>query len=571
MSRDGGTSTTADKKTAQSGKTSDKNSDKGIEFALFAPYNEEVKLIGSFSDWEPVEMTRGDDGYFRTRLELDDGTHTYKFRVKSQSPFAQDEWVDVVDPYATSIEDSAEQNGIARVEGGERILDTYTWRHDDAPLPANHELVIYELHISDFATGEDEARGGYLGVVDKLDYLVDLGVNAIELMPVTEFPGDHSWGYNPRYFFAAESSYGSSEDLKTLVDACHGRGIRVIVDFVFNHSDSESPFNKIDFNYWYLSEPKDPDNSWGPEFDYNKHDDNLDLYPARKFAGDVVRFWVQNYHIDGLRVDAVKQIRNPEFLGWLMAEAENAAGGKPFYTIGEHIPDTPEIVGEGGFVEGCWHDSFYHTVVPQLGETGADGGALKTVIDPSGQGYGGTTQVVNYLSNHDQDHFLATMGESKIFGEAAFERARLGAVLTMTAVGVPLIWMGEEFGEYKPKTIEKNPLEWSLLQNEANRDLQTYYKGLIKLRKENPALHTPNVSFFHQDDDAGVLAYSRWDGEGSQVVVVLNLSDKDLKDYDMPWVDTGDWHEWTVDYDVTVEGERYTLELPAHEARVFVR
>ena len=329
--------------------------------------------------------------------------------------------------------------------------------------------------------------------------------------------------------------------------------------------------NKIDFNYWYLSEPKDPDNSWGPEFDYDKYDDNLDLYPAREFAGDVVRFWTQEYHIDGLRIDAVKQIRNPEFLGWLMGEANRVAAGKPFYTVGEHIPDTPEIVGEGGFVEGCWHDSFYHTVVPQLSGMGADASALKTVIDPSGQGYTGTTQVVNYLSNHDQDHFLATMGESKIFGDAAFQRARLGAVLTMTAVGVPLIWMGEEFGEYKPKTIEKNPLEWSLLENEANRDLQTYYKGLIKLRKENPALATTNISFFHEDDDAGVLAYSRYDGEGSQVVVVLNLSDSDLEDYDMPWPETGNWHEWTIDYDVSVEGERYTLELPAHEARVFVR
>ena len=182
-------------------KPSGKTSDKGVEFALFAPYNEDVKLIGSFSDWEPLEMTRGEDGYFRTRVELEDGTYTYKFRVKSQSPFAQDEQVDVVDPYATSIEDSAEQNGIVRIEGGKRILDTYTWRHDDVPLPANADLVIYELHVSDFASGEDEARGGYLGVVDKLDYLVDLGVNAIELMPVTEFPRRPLLGLQPALLF----------------------------------------------------------------------------------------------------------------------------------------------------------------------------------------------------------------------------------------------------------------------------------------------------------------------------------------------------------------------------------
>lgn len=541
-----------------------------VEFALFAPYNEEAELISAFSDWEPVEMERGDDGYFRTSVELQDGTHAYKFRVRSKSDFQLDEWVEVVDPYATLIEDSAEQNGLVRIHEGRRVVDTYVWNFDNAPLPADHELVIYEMHIGDFV-GDGETRGGYLGVVDRLDYLVDLGINAIELMPVTEFPGDHSWGYNPRYFFAAESSYGTPEDLKTLIDACHERGIRVLMDLVFNHSDSDSPLTQIDFSYWYHKEPKDPDNNWGPEFDYGKHDEHLDLFPARKFAGDVVRFWVEEYHIDGLRIDAVKQIGDKDFLTWLMNEAKGSAAGKPFYTIAEHIPDSPEWVGADGPMDGLWHDSFYHTLIGQLCGKGADLNALKGILDPRGQGYGNTVEVINYLTNHDHHHFMAEMSECNLFDEEAFERARLGTALVMTAVGVPLVWMGEEFGEYKPKSIEKTPLEWILLENENNRNLHSFYKGLIRLRKENPALHTANLSFFHEDADKGVLAYNRWNDEGSQVIVVANLSDHDLKDYTLPWPEAGAWHEWTIDYDTTIGGDSLTLSLNAHEARVFVR
>jgi len=173
-----------------------------IEFKLFAPYNKGVSLVGSFNDWQDTPLQKGDDGIYRTHVDLEDGTYHYKFRVQSKSWFFEpDEWVDVVDPYATDIDD-ASQNGIVRIKEGERIVDTYVWQHDDHPLPTDHELVIYELHVGDFSGGEDDPheRGNYANVIEKLDYLTDLGINAIELMPVKEYPGDHSWGYNPRYF-----------------------------------------------------------------------------------------------------------------------------------------------------------------------------------------------------------------------------------------------------------------------------------------------------------------------------------------------------------------------------------
>jgi len=546
---------------------------KPIQFQLFAPYNQGAALIGSFSNWEPISMEKEPDGYFRTTVELADGVYQYKFRVQSKSWFFEpDQWVDVNDPYATDI-DNPTQNCVARIKDGERIVDTYVWRHDDKPLPADHELVIYEMHVGDFSGGEDDpyARGQYKHVVEKLDYLCELGINAIELMPVKEYPGDHSWGYNPRYFFATESSYGSTEGLKHLIDECHARGIRVIMDGIYNHSEAESPLTQIDHDYWYYHEPRDPENSWGPEFNYEHYDENLETYPARKFIGDVVRFWIQEYHIDGIRYDAARQIANYDFMHWIVQEAKQTAGAKPFYNIAEHIPETPEITGVDGPMDGCWHESFYHCIREHIcGET-FDLERLKDAIDAKRQGFMGATNVVNYLTNHDHDRLMVELANREIFDEAAFKRLKLGAVLLMMAMGVPMLWMGAEFGEYKPKTPEPGKIDWSLLGNDLNRGLFEYYRGLIALRKSNPALYTENVNFFYEDPEARVLAYIRWNEEGSRVVVVANFSDNFLADYTIPeFPENGTWHEWTGDYNVEVHDHQLVTDLPEYEAKVFV-
>jgi 1,4-alpha-glucan branching enzyme len=544
-----------------------------IEFNLFAPYNQKAALIGSFSDWKEIPMKKGEDGYFRTKVELKDGVYQYKFRVQSKSWFFEpDQWVDVNDPYATDI-DNPTQNGVVRIKDGERIVDTYVWQHDSKPLPPDHELVIYEMHVGDFSGGEDDpyARGKYKHVIEKLDYLCDLGINAIELMPVKEYPGDHSWGYNPRYFFATESSYGSTDELKRLIDECHARGIRVIMDGIYNHSEAESPLTQIDHDYWYYHEPRDPDNNWGPEFNYEHYDENLDTYPARRFAGDTVRFWVEEYHIDGIRFDAARQIANYDFMHWIVQEAKKAAGQKPFYNIAEHIPENPSITNIDGPMDGCWHDSFYHCVLEHICGDTFDLERLKDVIDARRQGFMGSTNVVNYLTNHDHNHLMAELGDREIFGEAAFKRVKLGAALLMTAMGVPLIWMGEEFGEYKYKTVDQAKIEWPLLANDLNRGLWDYYKGLINLRKNNHALYTENVDFFHENPEAKVLAYTRWNDEGSRVVVIANFSDQFLAGYQVPnFPANGTWHEWTRDYDIDANDDTLMVDLGDYEAQVFV-
>ncbi|NJL86974.1 MAG: alpha-amylase [Leptolyngbyaceae cyanobacterium SM1_1_3] len=544
-----------------------------IEFKLLAPYNKAAALTGSFSDWEEIPMEKGEGGYFRTQVNLEDGTYQYKFRVQSKSWFFEDdEWVTITDPYATDI-DNASQNGVVRLKDGERIVDTYAWQHDENPLPPDHQLIIYEMHVGDFSGGEDDPypRGCYKHVVEKLDYLCELGITAIELMPIKEYPGDYSWGYNPRYFFAPESSYGSTDELKKLIDECHGRGIRVLMDGIYNHSESECPLTQIDHDYWYHHSPKDEEYNWGPEFNYEFYDENYDRFPARQFSGDAIRFWIEEYHTDGIRFDAAKQIGNFDFLGWVVSQAETWSGPKPFYNVAEYLPDNPGVTGVDGPMDGVWHYSFYFTLRDQLCDDQFDLEKLKDVLDCRRQGYTGAVNVVNFLSNHDHDHLLAELGDRQILDDAAFKRARLGAVLLMTAVGLPMLWMGEEFGEYKHKTIEPNKIDWTLLKNDSNRNLLEYYKGLIALRKQNHALYGENIEFFHEDPEGRIFAYTRWNDEGSRVAVVVNFSDNFLSDYTFPnFPADGTWHEWTGNYDVEVQDGHLTTDLAEFEAKVYV-
>ncbi|MBD2494378.1 alpha-amylase family glycosyl hydrolase [Nostoc sp. FACHB-280] len=550
-----------------------------IEFKLFAPQNEQASLIGSFSQWQDIQLEKNEDGYFQTQIPLEDGIYSYKFRVQTKSPqFALNEWVDVIDPYATDI-DEARECGIIRIKHGERIVDTYIWQYDDQALPDNEELVIYELHIADF-TGDENApdkRGKYLGAIAKLDYLKELGINAIELMPVNEYPGDYSWGYKVRHFFATESSYGTTEDLKLFIDECHARGIRVFLDGIYNHTDEECPLMLIDRNYWYYEHkhyPEDPDNYWGPEFNYNNYDEKLDIKPAWKYVGDVVQFWIQEYHIDGIRFDAVRQLANFEFLAWLAQTAKQSAAPKQFYNIAEHIPDTNTVVQPDGPLDGCWHESFHYFIIPLICGEKLELEEVISVLDPRKQGYATSINVINYLATHDREHLLRELGDRGIFDQDAFTRAKLAAVILMTAMGIPMLWMGDEFGEYQQKSksvTQPKKINWSLLANDQNRELFQHYQKLIALRQQTPALQSDNIEFFYTDTQAQVLAYIRWDEQGSQVAVVINFSEQHLTDYLIPNFPIAEsWCDCFDNSQVQVNEDNLVTNIPSYTAKIFI-
>jgi len=229
-------------------------------------------------------------------------------------------------------------------------------------------------------------------------------------------------------------------------------------------------------------------------------------------------------------------------------------------------------------MDGCWHDSFYWTLRDLLLNDNVDIGRLKAGIDCRQQGFLGVTNVINYIGNHDHDRMLVEMGkEKRIFGEEAFRRVRLGVVLQMTSIGIPMIWMGEEMGEYKEKTIGVAKLDWSLIadrednSNHANKSLLALYHGLVRLRKGNRAFFSTNLEFIHEDNDAKVLVYQRWSDSGERVVVVANLSGSYLANYYVPNIPAnGWWHEWTFNYDIKIDNNELHLDIAEHEAKILV-
>jgi 1,4-alpha-glucan branching enzyme len=540
-----------------------------IEFSLFAPYIKRAAIQGDFTEWKEKELEKGDDGYFRSTFELADGNYEYKFWVESNSPWQLGQWVCITDPMATNVNEMNNDNSIVRVLNGKIIIDQYEWRHYMDPLPADVELVIYELHVRDFG-------GNFKGVVDRLDYLSSLGVNAVELMPVSEFPGDTSWGYNPRHFYAVESAYGETPDLKNLIDECHGRGIRVIMDLVANHGQDETPLAQIDHNYWFKDNNTD-EYQFGPKFDYNHWDDNFKLFPARKFMNEVAFYWATEFHLDGIRFDATALIDNFDFLHWLGDAVKQANSMKPFYLVAEHLPIDPAIVGFGKPMDGLWHDYFYWQMTANMRESEFSGwqpfnwDKTYDAIEPAREGIIGPTAAVNYISNHDHNRLMFELGTANITGEKAFRKCKLAAAITMTAVGVPMVWMGEEFGEFWDKSIEPRPLHWELLENQANSDLFHYYSGLIFLRKTNNSLKTEHIDFFHLDPANKVLAWRRWDDGGGIVAVVANFSDNALGDYAVPNFPDGDWHEFIFDYDHKVEGGQSVDTLGPSECKIYIK
>lgn len=536
-----------------------------MDFKLFAPHLDKVELVGSWSD-KPITMHKDQSGTWRAEVDLPDGQHSYKFRLKSLSPFMEGRVVEVTDPQARRIDpQNSEASVIVLRDGQDRTTaPDYPWQHDQVPLPQDDELVIYELHVGEFAW-EGDKPGTFEGLVRRLDYLRDLGVNAVELMPVQAFPGERPWGYLPRHFFALDPGYGTPEDFKRLVDECHARGMRVILDMVFNHSDTEAPLNHIDFYYWYR-DAREGEPSYGPKFDYERIDDTLGVRPAFRFGLEVAAFWVEEYHVDGYRLDATAVLNNFEFVQAVRDLCKEKAGGKPFYIVAEQLPENPAIATPTGPADGAWHQAFELQVVPALCEVGEPAAALEA-LQPRNHGYISPARVVNYLESHDEHTLMRVLAEAGITGDKAFRKNKLGATLLFTAVGNPMIHQGQEFGGHRPRDLEIRPLQWELLERDYGLHLKEHYAFLARLRRETAALRSEDLEPLHLDAQAGVIAYRR--GGGGEVVVVANLRDAD-QTLTLPFPE-GAWRELSFGYDLEVSSAQLSEDFPASSAKIYIR
>ncbi len=270
----------------------------------------------------------------------------------------------------------------------------------------------------------------------------------------------------------------------------------------------------------------------------------------------------------------MRQLANFEFLHWLATQAKKNTVAKPYYNIAEHIPDTSKVTTPQGPLDACWHESFHYFVIPHICGEKFELDHLKQVLDPRRQGYKTATNVINYLATHDRERLFRELGNRGIFDRAAFTRAKLAAVLLMTAMGIPMLWMGEEFGEHKRKSekvTQPKKIAWPLLEKSENRDLFEYYQKLIVLRKHNSALQSDNIEFFHEDAEAKLLAYVRWDEQGSQVVIVVNFSEQDLNEYRIPNFPSAErWQDWFTHTEIQVGNDGLITDLQSYTAKIYI-
>ncbi len=500
-----------------------------MKFNLLAPRAPWVKLEGSWLD-EPLDMKQTGEGWWRIDVPVPDGTHTYAFQLLSQSPFSFNKHITVADPLASLICDA--QSTIIVKDNQDATL-AYDWQKPVQGLPQNDELSIYELHVAEF--GSDGSKlGTFKDVEQRLDYLQSLGINTIELMPVMWFPEEHGWGYNVRFPCAIHQAYGSPQDLQHLIEACHSRGMRVILDIVFNHAEQYSPLTQIDYDYWFRPD-REGEESFGPKFDYETLDPYINDVAATRFNLLVAAHWIQHYQIDGFRIDAAAILNNYSFIYALHQYSHQRNLHKPFIVIAEQLPEDPTIVGQEGPADSAWHQGFEFEVERALIH-GDNTKTLAQVLDPATAGYMFSNQIVNYVESHDEHAIIERMAEAGITGEAAQRKAAMIAVLLYTAVGNPMIYQGQEFGGFRPRDKVVKPLQWGLLDSQSGQALHQLYQNCIKLRNQHPALRSDSLRILSTED--GILIYQRQQA-GQQIVVAVNLHEQE-KTASLP-IEDGHW------------------------------
>jgi len=486
------------------------------------------------------------------------------------------------------------------VHGPSQVVDShFQWEDQNWTGLSLEKYIIYELHVGTFTH-----EGTFDAIIPYLDELIDLGITAVELMPVNQFPGNRNWGYDGVYPFAVQNSYGGPEGLKRLVNACHQKGLAVVLDVICNHLGPEGNYF-ADFGPYFTDRYKTP---WGAALNFDgPHSDDV-----RRFFIENILYWLTEFHIDAFRLDALHAIldNTPYIFIEQLAAAfhEQVEGlGRKAYLIGESSADNvrlikpPELGGYG--LDGQWNDDFHHSLHTLLtGEdTGyyQDYGKVKHLAKAFREGFvysgefsrfrqrrHGTSsknipaeRFVVFAQNHDQVGNRA-MGD-RLSQSVPFEALKLAAGIVLLSPFVPLIFMGEEYGETapfpyfvshsEPELIEMvrrgrredfAAFQWqdemldpqdeaTFLRAKLNHELRgegqhkvllDFYKELIRLRKETPALAQLSKENLHVKDfeEERVLFIHRW-SEKSEVIITFNLNSK-LTSISLPFPQ-GNWHK----------------------------
>jgi malto-oligosyltrehalose trehalohydrolase len=425
----------------------------GVRFRLWAPSQTHIGIV--IDDREPVAMAHQPEGWFEL---VTVGAHP-----GSRYRYVLQDGLQVPDPAARFQPED--------VHGPSEVIDpaAYDWKDADWRGRPWDEAVVYELHIGTFTP-----EGTFRAAIGKLDYLADLGITAIEIMPVADFPGRRNWGYDGVLLYAPDSTYGRPEDLKALIDAAHERGIMVLLDVVYNHFGPDGNYLPVYAPTFFTERHHTP---WGPAVNY----DGKHSRPVRDFVIQNALYWLEAYHFDGLRFDAVHAIiddSKPHLLVELADTVRQTITDRPIHLILENEENGAhrlerEAPGKPCHYTAQWNDDVHHVLhVAATGESAGYYGQYRGRTDLLGRAltegfafqgehmeYSGKTRgepsghlppaaFVAFAQNHDQ------VG-NRAFGErlaaiAPAEAVRAVSAVTLLLPQTPMIFMGEEMGATTP-------------------------------------------------------------------------------------------------------------------------
>jgi 1,4-alpha-glucan branching enzyme len=543
----------------------------GCSVRVWAPNADEVFLAGSFTNppWDGgrIALARDADAgpgrsYWSAWVPgMLEGVE-YRFVIRRG-----DATLWKMDPYGRDAT-SSRGNSLVR-------SPSFDWGGELFRMPPWNELIIYELHIGTFNDEPGGPVGTFDDVIDGLDDLQDLGVNAIEIMPATDFDTETSMGYNPSLLFSLESGYGQIHSFKELIRQAHRRGIAVILDVVYNHLGPQG----LDvcmgrFDGWFLDDKQgiyfyNDDRAETPYGSDNRPD--FGRSEVRQLLRDNALSWLHEFQVDGLRLDSTIGIRHAvgkgidrgeiaEGWGLLQWIAHDKDAELPWkLLIAEDLQDNEWITrptAAGG--AGCnsqWDVGFYAAVKDALVAVRDEDRDLARVRDALQKRYNGDAfQRVIYTESHDEvtvrdGQDLGRMPNKIWWGHAdswvARKRSTLGAGLALTAPGIPMIFQGQEFLEWVTWT-DRTPLDWSKQQRFGG--IRSLYRDLIRLRRggnnNTRGLRGQHLNVFHTDNAAKVMAFHRWGdgGPGDDVVVVASFAAQGYPSYNVGFPRPGTWY-----------------------------
>ncbi|WP_203567938.1 alpha-amylase family glycosyl hydrolase [Aestuariimicrobium ganziense] len=522
--------------------------DGGCGFRVWAPHADSVSVAGDFNEWnnQVHSMEHEGNGYWYGWVDGAKAGDEYQFFLRNGD---MELWR--IDPYAMQVTNSI-GNGV--------IVDhaSFDWEGDTFTTPNHNNLVIYEMHVGSFA-GEN---GTLDQVAERLDHISQLGVNCIQLMPLMEFAGDKSWGYNPAHIFAIESSYGGPDALKAMIKQAHRRGISVIVDVVYNH------LGPSDLDLWQFDGWSENDkggiyfyNDWKSATPWGDTRPDYGRPEVRQFLRDNANMWFDHYHVQGLRYDMTPFMRSvnggerdiPE--GWAMCREINSeirAKRPDAILIAEDLHGVHAVTDTGpddAHFHSQWDTHFVHPVRGALTEMRDENRSVEAVVKAITYNYGDAYERVIYTESHDE----VANGKARIptevnpgdpqgwFGQ---KRSTLGAGLVLTSPGIPMLFQGQEFlqGEWFRDDV---PLDWHL--NEEYHGIVRLYRDLVRLRLNNEGrskgLMGQDMQVIQANNSSKVIAFHRWmnGGAGDDVVVALNLSTNTWGQYRIGFPAAGRW------------------------------